>query len=127
MKSSLLKRIGIGLVSFLAVCVVLIAWLKVPTPTSENTKLVSGMVTFIGTPCCEDVGIRLAGDSHFYYINRGVESGMDVEALAYELQGEHVDLRIIETRWSPLNPDKQVVPVAEIIYEDEVLFSSMTN
>lgn len=127
MKSSILPRLGIGLLSLLAILVLLVAWLKVPTPTNENTALISGQVETIGIPCCKDVGIRLKGDHHFYYINRGAESGIDVDALSQRLRGEHISMRIIETRWSPLNPEKRTVPIAEISYNGEILFSSMVN
>ena len=124
MSTTLLTRIGIGL---LTMFVFLVAWLKVPTPTMENTTLVSGQVVVIGSPCCKDIGIRLAGDQHFYYINRGVESDIDLQALRSRISGERISMRIIETRWSPLNPDKRTVPIAEIRHNDEVLFSSMLH
>ena len=69
----------------------------------------------------------LKDDHHFYYINRGAESGLDVQALSRRLSGEQISMRIIETRWSPLNPEKRTVPVAEISYNGEVIYSSMVN
>ncbi|MFK7844323.1 MAG: hypothetical protein AB8G77_03405 [Rhodothermales bacterium] len=127
MRSSILTRLGIGLFALLAAFVFLVALLKAPTPTNDKTTLISGQVETIGSPCCEDVGIRLEGDRHFYYINRGVESGIDVYALSDRLRGEHISMRVIETRWSPLNPEKRSVPVAEISYNGEILYSSMVN
>ena len=127
MNSKILTRLGIGLLALLAVLVSLIAWLKVPTPTNKNTALISGQVASIGSPCCQDIGIRLTGDHHFYYINRGVESGIDVDALSQRLWGERISMRVIETRWSPLNPEKRTVPIAEISHNGEILYSSMVD
>ena len=122
MKSSFFIRLIVG---FITAFVFLVAWLKVPTPTLENTTFVTGQLEYVSAPCCEDVGIRLKGDNHFYYINRGVESGIDVDAWSRRMGNDEVSLRIIETRWSPLNPAKRTVPVAEISHDGEVLFSSM--
>ena len=127
MNSSILTKLGIGLIALLAVLALSIAWLKVPTPTNKNTELISGQIEYIGSPCCKDIGIRLAGDSHFYDINRGTEQGLDADDLSYRLSGERITMRVIETRWSPLNPGKNVVPVAELTFNDEVIFSSMVN
>ena len=127
MNTSFFTRLGIGFFALLALFVLLVAWLKVPTPTNENTTLISGQVETIGSPCCKDVGVRLRGDHHFYYINRGVESGVDVQALSQRLEGEQISMRVIETRWSPLNPQKRTVPIAEIKYNGEVLYSKMVH
>ena len=126
MSSSIFTWLGLGLLALLLALVLSVAWLKVPTPTNENTTLISGHVETVGVPCCKDVGIRLRGDQHFYYINRGAESGIDATAWSQRLRGEYINIRIIETRWSPLNPEKRSVPVAEVSYNGEVLFSSMT-
>jgi len=127
MKASILTKLGIGLIALVALFALSIAWLKVPTPTPKNTELISGQIEYIGSPCCKDIGIRLKGDSHFYYINRGTERGLDAGDLSYRLSGENISMRIIETRWSPLNPGKRSVPVAELSFNDEVIFSSMVN
>ena len=127
MKSSILTRLGIGILTLVVFLVLSVAWLKVPPPTYENTIIISGQVVSIGVPCCKDVGIRLQGDRHYYYINRGAESGIDVDALSQQLRGKQISMRIIETRWSPLNPEKRTVPIAEISYKGEILFSTMVN
>ena len=127
MKSSILTKLGIGFIALFAFLILAVAWLKVPAPTNKNTELISGQIEYIGSPCCKDIGIRLVGDSHFYYINRGTEQGLDADDLSYQLSGERITMRIIETRWSPLNPGNRTVPVAELSFNDEVIFSSMVN
>ena len=121
--SSRFTVVGLGL-AFGLVALMLMALAPVPHPTPENTEQVSGMVEAITSRCCGDVEIEREGDAHRYYINRGVEAGLDVAALRQRLIGQVVPMRVVDRSWSPLDPLHKMAPVVGLELDEEVLYTA---
>lgn len=105
----------------LAACVLVVS--IVPRPTANNTDVISGRVTNVHNGGVNDVVITLEGDSRIYYINRGLERGIDFDRFAQQLKGEHIELHVIQMMWSPLNPSRRVAPVGRVTLGQKVLFT----
>ncbi len=68
-----------------------------------------------------DIYFALEGDTDVrYYINRGVESGVDPRAI----DGRYVLLRYAD-HWSPMDPFGKNRHVAELIISDQVFYSEL--
>lgn len=92
---------------------VLLAFRPVPAPTDENTYWVEGVVVSAGSPCCEDIVVRLADDTHDYYINRGMERLPAPEDFCGDLRGRTVRIRVIR-HWTPLDPRGRLKSIATV-------------
>lgn len=122
MLRSLATKLGMLLGLALVVLVVL-ALTPVPRATPQGCDTVTGRVASVTTPCCLDVHLWLEGDPHRYYINRGVEQGIDVAAWHRRLAGKQVELKVIRRSWSPLDRHHEMAPVAEVRDPDGLLFT----
>lgn len=116
---------GIG--AIIAFMLLVMVFTPVPQPIPENCKVVEGKVLKVYSPCCQDVGIKLEADEDRYYINRGLERGIDVEAWQQSLEGQVVQLSVIRRNWTPLDPSHSMQPVAELRLKEQVYFSAIKS
>lgn len=65
----------------------------VPIPNEEDCLIVSGSVTHIYEGGVKDVCFRLDGSTKMFYINRGLEQGLDLQHLRHMLLGEEVTIK----------------------------------
>ena len=96
------------LITILALCFLILAALifrPVPIPdNAEDCLVAEGRVTHIFEGGVKDVVFRLANDETTYYINRGLEQGLNLENLKETLIGNHVKI-LYPDYWTPLNPN----------------------
>lgn len=121
---SILTKLGAVLGAAILVLLVM-ALTPVPRPTPDRCYTVSGRLTSVTSPGGLDVSLWIEGDEHRYYINRGVERGIDVAAWHQRLQGKQVQLKVIRRNWSPLDADHDLAPVAEVTDPEGVVFTVM--
>ncbi len=127
---SALKKAGMALGAILGVALIALtamALTPVPRPTPEGCDTVTGRLTSVTSPGGNDVSLWLEGDEHRYYINRGIERGIDVAAWHERLHGKQVTLKVIRRNWSPLDPDHDLAPVAEVRDPEGVVFTVIEN
>lgn len=86
------------LVPLLAV-VAFFTFRPVPILPADECAVAVGRITSIEEGSSHDVVFRLAGDDRIYYINRGLEQGLSLDALRSELLGRDVTLSYPE-HWS---------------------------
>lgn len=71
----------------------------VPQPTSENTETVSAVVTGVQATESFDIFFEVTDhDGERYYINRGVEHGLDARSLEALVRNKVVDLTYVKHR-----------------------------
>lgn len=99
---------------------------KVPAPLHENCSTVRGTVEKVHSPCCSDIVIQLANNKRTYYINRGLEDGLELVKMKADLEGKEIVLQKIN-HWTPLDPENYTVPLAEVKLNDEIYFSRMLD
>ena len=80
--------IALPLLLFAAIMV-----LKVPIKPEEELLIKEGKVTSIFEGGVKDVCFRLEGDNNVYYINRGLENGLELNELRDQLMGNDVIIK----------------------------------
>jgi hypothetical protein len=99
---------------------------KVPAPLKANCTKVQGVVEIVHSPCCSDIVIQLEDNDKQYYINRGLDDGLDINQMRNDLLGKEIVLQKIN-HWTPLDPERYTIPLAELKVNDEVYFSRMLD
>jgi len=109
--------LGIALVVFLAY-----SFKPVTTVKSNDCVLISGKIVSIDQGTSNDIQIRLENDSHYYYINRGLEKGINLEQLSSKVLNKTVTLYCLN-RWTIVNPDGIVPHISKMEKGTTVVYS----
>ena len=72
----------------------------------------------------KDAVFNLEGDSRNYYINRGLENGLNLQDLRSNLLNQKVELKIVK-HWTPLDWNQRLGTIAEIKSGDKIYFSRL--
>lgn len=122
----MIRRIALIISALILVFIGFVIWSKVPSPDSENTVIIEGVVAGISSPCCNDIVFLLEGDDHLYYINHGLDYNLPYLAWNESMKGKKIKLEWIETRWNPFNASGIHRPVSKVIYEDVELYDMIS-
>ena len=95
-----------------------------PKATKENCTAHEGAVASVSNGSSGDIVIRLKDDKHFYYINRGVESGLTVSDLHNRLLNKPVQLLTIRSS-NPLDIAPISRHIARLKSDDIVIYSEL--
>ena len=104
---------------------VIMALRPIYKPTLEQCALVKGHLISIaeaGGPA--DVAIRLRDDSHRYYINRGIEQGVNTSVLRAELVDNEVEVYYVK-HWTPLDPMGTMRHVSRVVYQGAIIYDEI--
>ena len=97
----------------------------VPVPEDEKECLsVTGIVSNIFEGGVKDVVITLKDNPKTYYINRGLESGLDLADLRKALEGKEVTIKYPDY-WSLLDPGKKLLQISKIEHDGETVYSEI--
>ncbi|WP_420570706.1 hypothetical protein [Kordia sp.] len=109
--------LGIALVVFLAY-----SFKPATKVKSDDCVLISGKIVSIEEGTSNDIHIRLENDSHYYYINRGLEKGINLEQLSSKVLNKTVTL-YCPNRWTIVNPDGIVPHISKMEKGTTVVYS----
>jgi hypothetical protein len=98
----------------------------VPIPEEKDCLVTTGIVVQLHESGTKDITIRLRGNDHTFYINRGVEAGLDVKKLRADLVGNVVTLKYPD-HWTPLDPSGSTHHVCVVELNGEKIFNELTN
>lgn len=113
-----------GFLLLLASCFFAIAVLifrPVPQTTAENAVFVKGIVKNIHEGGGKDIVFRLQGVSQLYYINRGLEQGLELYELKTKLIGKQVEI-VFPEYWTPLDWSNSVRHLSRLSLGQEIIF-----
>jgi len=96
----------------------------VPTATEENCLTVTGTVESIRKTGTLDAIFRLQGYDRMFYINRGLERGLDLKDLQNQLTGHTVTIKYPEY-WTPLDPVNSTRHIVQLEYDNKVIYSEL--
>lgn len=121
MKSS--RRIALVFALGLALAVALgVRFLRpVPIVTEDQCQVATGKVLQVSEGSSYDVFIQLENISTRFYINRGLERGLDLQSLRRDLMGKEVTLKYPHY-WTPLDPMNSTRHVFKLELDGKVLF-----
>jgi hypothetical protein len=113
---------GASLILFLAV----IAFRPVPIPEEGDCLITKGVVAAIDESGTLDVSIRLRGNDTKFYVNRGLERGLDLNDLRATLTGEEVLIKYPKY-WTPLDPGNSVRHISKIEFNGQTIFTELAD
>ena len=96
----------------------------VPIVAEEDALIDSGIVSSIYGGGVKDVVFILENGKHRYYINRGLENGLDLKELREKLIGKKVTIKY-PYYWTPLDWDDETKHLSKLETETEVIFNEL--
>ncbi len=116
--------IAFSVVSTLFFGAVLLAVQPIPLPTSENTVLVQGFIKSVATDEeTQDVIFEIEGYGDTYYINRGLELGIEANQLKHLVDAEVVLYYVQSSNLLEVIAHKH--HVSRIEFQGDVLFDEV--
>lgn len=94
-----MTKLAISVIGLLVGGVLLLSSMKVPSPTDSNTISVEGKVENIYEGGVKDVVFKLENDDRVFYINRGLENGLDLSELKDKYIGKKLTLTYINHKY----------------------------
>ncbi len=118
---------SISFVSFVIFMWIMIQTFKpVRNVQPDEVIEITGKVIKIEEGSGFDIVITLENDSHYYYINRGLQYGLTIDELTKEILNKKVALYPIH-RWTIFTRDKILGHVSKLIVGDRVIFNEINN
>jgi len=119
-----LLRLFIQVIVFVVLILVVLIFRPVPQGTVNNSAVVSGTVVKIFEGSSSDIHIDLEENHNHYYINRGVESGLNANEMQSQMQGRSVTIWY-DTHWTPLDPHNRHHHVYRLDFNGETVYNEM--
>lgn len=108
-----------GMFAFLSFALI---FTPVPIVCEDNAIVETGTVKSIYEGGENDVVIVLDETTRRFYVNRGLENGLDLESLQSQLMGHKVVLKYPKY-WTPLDWNNTIKHLSKIEFEGEVIFN----
>jgi hypothetical protein len=96
----------------------------VPVPDEKDCLSLRGTVIAIHEGGVKDVVFRLQGHHQTFYVNRGLESGLDLKKLRSTLLNREILIKYPKY-WTPLDPNNAVRHISKIEFEGQTLFTEL--
>ena len=119
----MLKKLFIGLGILFFVAAVLI-FRPVPIVSEDRAIVETGIVSDIYEGGENDVVFRLENQKRRYYINRGLENGLELADLQERLIGREITLKYPDY-WTPLDWNDEIKHLSKVETEAEVIFNEL--
>ncbi|OOG73109.1 hypothetical protein [Algoriphagus sp. A40] len=101
-----------------------LAFRPVPIPEEKDCLILKGTVSEIYEAGTKDVVVKLNGLDTEFYVNRGLERGLDLEKMRAELTNKEVRIKYPDY-WTPLNPTNSMRHVSKIESDGKVIFTEL--
>ena len=119
-----MKRIITYTFLFIFFSVPLLILRPVPIVAESEALTMKGVVTYIYEGGIKDVVFRIKDTETIYYINRGLENGLDLAELKEKLIGKEVTIKYPKYR-TPLDWDNNIKHLSKLEFEGEVIFNEL--
>jgi len=120
-----MRKIAIVIAALLLALGVLI-FQPVPISPEHKSNKITGTVSYIFEGGVNDVVFRLKDTNQRFYINRGLEAGLEMQKLKDELIGNEVTI-IYPKYWTPLDPKNSTKHLTELRFNGDVIYSELGN
>ena len=108
----------------IAIIMAMILLRPVPIPDEKDCLILRGTVSEVYEGGVRDVVLKLRGHSQSFYVNRGLERGLNLKRLQANLTGREIVLKYPD-HWSPFDPNKTSIHVSKIEFAGETVFTEM--
>ncbi len=96
----------------------------VPIVTESEAIVEKGIVSDIYEGGVKDIAFRLENNQRVYYINRGLEQGLNLKELKKKLIGNEVVFKYPK-HWTPLDWNNKIKHISKIEINGEVIFNEL--
>ena len=96
----------------------------VPKPPEDELLITEGKIEKIFEGGIKDIVFQLEGSERQFYINRGIDQGLDIKSMRNELIGKEVTIKYPDY-WTILDPNKKIRHISKIEVEGDIIFSEM--
>ena len=97
---------------------------SLPIPDEKDCLSLKGVVTEVYEGGVKDVVFKLQGVDKEFYINRGLERGLDLKKLQAELITKEIVVKYPQY-WTPLDPTNSVRHIAKIECDGKTIFTEL--
>ncbi|RAW02301.1 hypothetical protein [Pseudochryseolinea flava] len=112
-----------GTVILMMVMLVLIVC-PVPSDSEVSCLQASGIVSDVYEEGTHDIAFKLDGLDKTFYINRGLERGLELKTLKDALLNKTVLIKYPKY-WTPLDPTNSLRHIAKLEYDGKVVFTEI--
>ena len=103
-----------------------LAFRPIPIPEENDCLSLKGRVAEIHESGTKDVSFKLHGSDKTFYLNRGLERGLDLEELKTTLANKEIIIKYPKY-WTPLDPANSIRHVSKIEFNGQTFFTELTN
>ncbi|MDF1698624.1 MAG: hypothetical protein P1U56_22420 [Saprospiraceae bacterium] len=119
------KRIFFYIFGFTFFILALLILRPVTIPSDPADCLVAeGKVVYIFEGGPQDINFRLEGDKTMYYINRGMDYGLNIDSLRNQLMGNDITIRYPK-HWTLLDPKGRNKHLSILEFNGKELFNEI--
>jgi hypothetical protein len=99
-----------------------------PVPICNENDCVSlrGEVADIYESGTRDISFKLKGLDKTFYINRGIENGLELEKLKSDLMHKEIEIKYPKY-WTPLDPMNSVRHISKLEAGGQTIFTELKN
>lgn len=122
-----MKKIAkIILISFSLIILIIAVLIFRPVPVVSENKTISenGIVTEIYSNKGNDIIFELENTNRIFYINRGLENGLELNNLKEKLIGNPIIVKYPKY-WTPLDWNNSVRHISKVEFNDEIVFNEL--
>ena len=96
----------------------------VPIPDEKDCLSIKGTVIDIYEAGVKDVVFKLEGLDKAFYINRGLERGLDLKTLRANLANKVITIKYPK-HWTPLDPFNSIRHISKLEYDGRTVFTEL--
>jgi hypothetical protein len=98
----------------------------VPIPEEKDCLTITGRVVQVYESGTKDITIRLQNVDETFYINRGLEAGLNIKKLRADLAYHVITIKYPDY-WTPLDPSGATRHVSMIELDGKAIFTELTR
>ena len=116
----------ITLVSFILIVSIIAVLIFRPVPIVSESKAISeiGIVKEIYTNKGNDVIFIMLNTDRKFYINRGLENGLELNNLKEKLIGNSIVMKYPKY-WTPLDWNNSIRHISKVEFKNEIIFNEL--
>lgn len=96
----------------------------VPIISETNAITAKGIVSEIYEGGTNDIVFRLENNDRKFYINRGLESGLELNILKEKLIGNFIIIKYPKY-WTPLDWNDEIKHISKVEFNEEIIFNEL--
>ena len=108
-------------VMFFLICLGVLFLRPVPIEREEDCIVEKGLVIGMFESGVKDITFVLKDNPRRFYINRGIEAGLDLQALRSKMMHNEATFKYPKY-WTPLDPYNKIKHVSKVEFNGEVIF-----